>query len=393
MKIAYSGAKIHVGNGESFVGTLITENERISALYTGAVSDEDLKSADRVVSLDGMLLLPGMIDAHTHGRVGYDFTSATEEQMKIMARSYLGSGVTTLMPTLASAPFSQLCEASDRIRSVAERDDEILPWFCGVHLEGRYLNPAKRGAHAPEQLAEPNVDELKALLPHLGKCFHISFAPECDKDGAFLETAVLAGGTVGIAHTNATYEEAITALQRGATSFTHTFNAMPPLHHREGGAVAAAFTSDAYAELIVDGIHVSKEMVRLAYHCKGKEKLVLITDSMEATGCADGRYSIAGQTCIVTNGIAMTEDGHLAGSTLSLFDGLQNLMRFAETSLDEALPTVTINPAKMLGVEKMVGSLEVSKYADLLVVDPSSDKMQIRSVIMRGREVDLTTGK
>jgi len=389
MRIAYCGAELHIGNGESFVGTLITENERIATLYAGELSDEDLKTADRVVRLDGMLLLPGMIDVHTHGRVGYDFTSATAEEMKVMARSYLLSGVTTLMPTLASAPFSQLCDASDRIRSVAENEGETLPWFCGVHLEGRYLNLEKRGAHAVDQLAAPSVEELKILLPHLGECFHISFAPECDEDGSFLKTAVLAGGTVGIAHTNATYKEAMTALDRGATSFTHTYNAMPPLHHREGGTIAAAFTSDAYAELIADGIHVSGEMVHLAYRCKGSDKLVLITDSMEATGCADGRYSIAGQACIVKNGIALTEDGHLAGSTLSLFDGLLNLMRFAELTLDEALPTVTRNPARMIGIDCEVGTLEASKYADLLIVDPSLDQFRIASVVSRGREVSV----
>lgn len=389
MRIAYSGAELHLGNGDSYVGTLIMEGERITALYAGDICDEDRRTVDRVVQLDGMLLLPGMIDAHTHGRVGYDFTSASKEEMKAMARSYLRSGVTTLMPTLASAPFSQLCEASDRIRSIQGDGDDLLPWFCGVHLEGRYLNPEKRGAHAIEQLAAPNVSELKMLLPHLGDRFHISFAPECDEDGSFLKAVIAAGGTVGIAHTNATYEEAMTALKIGATSFTHTYNAMPPLHHRKGGAVAAALTSDAFAELIVDGIHVAKEMVHLAYRCKGSEKLVLITDSMEATGCADGIYSIAGQTCIVKNGIAMTEDGHLAGSTLSLFDGLQNLMRFAGLSLNEALPTVTLNPAKMLGIEKQVGSLEVSKYADFLIVDPSDGHLRIASVVSRGRELSL----
>ncbi len=387
MRIAYCGAALHLGNGESFVGTLITENERILAVYRGEISEGDRASVERIVRLDGKTVIPGLVDVHTHGRAGFDFTSATEEEMRVMARSYLESGVTTLLPTLASAPFSALCDASDRIRAVATREDAGLARFAGVHLEGRYLSPEKRGAHAPELLASASEAELKALLPHFGEHFHVSFAPEADRDGAFLKAIVSAGGTAGIAHTTASYEEAMRALSNGATSFTHTYNAMPALHHREGGTVAAAFLSDAYAELIVDGIHVAPEMVHLAYHCKGNEKLVLITDSMEATGCKDGRYSIAGMTCIVKDGIALTEDGHLAGSTLSLLSGLFNLMRFCGISLDEALPTVTRNPARMIRIDGEVGTLEASKYADFLVLEPSGDRFTLSSVVFRGNAV------
>lgn len=395
MRTVYRNAELHLGNGESCLGTLITENETIVSVCPGEAEEADLSVSDKILDLSGRLVLPGLVDVHTHGRAGYDFTSASEPQMKEMARSYLRSGVTTLMPTLASAPFTALCDAADRIVSIASETrngSECLPRFAGVHLEGRYLNPEKRGAHALKQLAPPDAEELKRLLPHLGKRFHISFAPECDRDGSFIETAVRAGGTVGIAHTSADYAEAMTALANGAVSFTHTYNAMPPLHHREGGAVAAALVSDAYAELICDGVHVAPEMVKLAYRAKGSEKLVLITDSMEATGCADGIYSIAGMTCIVKNGKAMTEDGHLAGSTLSLLDGLWNLMRFCGITLDEALPTATRNPARMIGLGESIGTLETGKYADFLILERDSERFvsaapRIFSVISRGMAV------
>lgn len=390
MKIAYVNADLHVGDGTAFVGTLVTENGYISDIYPG-----ELRVGEQIsetVDLKGKTVIPGLVDVHTHGRAGFDFDLATVEEMKRMARSYVESGVTTLMPTLASEPFEFLCEAADRITSISGKTESIegmLPCFAGLHLEGRYLNVEKRGAHAPEYLAPLSAEELTRLVQHFPRCFHVSCAAELDESGEFVEAVIRHGGTVGLAHTTASYKEAMRALSRGVTSFTHTYNAMPALHHREGGAVAAAFTSDAYAELIVDGIHVAPEMVKLAYRCKGSDRLVLVTDSMQATGCADGDYSIAGMRCIVTNGIAMTEDGHLAGSTLTLFDGLCNLMRFAGITLDEALPTATRNPAAMVGIGDSVGLLKKSYCADFLILnrDYLESKTPIEQVVLMGRAV------
>ena len=391
MKIAYTNAELHVGNGISFLGTLITENGRILETQEGIPSADPLDTVDQVVDLSGKIVIPGLVDVHTHGRAGFDFNEASSEELREMARSYVQSGVTALMPTLASAPFSELCDAADRIRAAGTKDSEdtdSIRCFMGIHLEGRYLNPEKRGAHALELLAPLDSNELATLIPHLGSAFHVSCALELDTDGSFLKIVLDAGGTAGLAHTSASYADAMNAVTNGASSFTHTFNAMPPLHHRDGGAVAAAFLSDAYAELIVDGIHVSPEMVRLAYRCKGKDRLVLITDSMQATGCCDGVYSIAGLKCIVRDGKALTEEGKLAGSTLSLIDGMRNLMRFCDISLDEALPTVTANPAKLIGAFDRIGTLEKGKYADFLVLpkDFMSGKQPIERVILTGRE-------
>ncbi|MBQ8431722.1 MAG: N-acetylglucosamine-6-phosphate deacetylase [Clostridia bacterium] len=348
---------------------VLLENGRIIAV------GEDCRGivADSEVDLSGAYLLPGLIDVHTHGRSGYDFSTATEEQMQTMKAEYLRHGVTSVFPTLASATPEEWLQAMDRIQACD---------FDGIHFEGRYLNPQKRGAHPTHLLAELDAEELMNFLSRVTLPSHLTAAFELDTNGLFTAIARSYGTTLGLGHTAATAKEAEEALTRGVTSFTHLFNAMPPLHHRDGGAVSVALTDPrAYSELIVDGVHVCPEMVKLAYRCLGRERLVLITDSMEATGCPDGTYSIAGQPVQVVDGRALTLDGVLAGSTLELWDGVKNLMKFASIPLEEAIACATVNPARMVGIEKKVGSIEAGKLANLLVVDP---ELQITNVIWRG---------
>lgn len=320
-----------------------------------------------VVDGGGQYLVPGLVDTHTHGIAGGDFTSASTERMADMARAYLRGGVTSVMPTLASAPYADMLAAVERI-SESMRTGADSNVFRGVHVEGRYLNAAKRGAHAPELLASLEADELDALIGAAEGAVHVSAAFELDRDGAFSARALALGATLGLAHTTATYAQAKQAIARGVNNFTHLFNAMPPLHHRDGGAVCAAFDSDAFAELIVDGVHVSPEMVALAYRNK-KQQLVLITDSMEATDCADGEYSIAGMPVTVENGRAMTHDGAIAGSTLHLLDGVKNLSAFAKIPFEHALYCATEAPAKAVRLDAEIGSLAPGKRADMLLLN------------------------
>ncbi len=341
---------------------------------------------DQKLDATGKLLLPGLVDVHTHGRAGFDFNTADEDSMKQMARSYMLSGVTTVMPTLASAPLADLCQAADRIMSVSQTEQGTC--FAGVHLEGRYLNPAKRGAHAPELLAPLDAAELARLLSHMPSPCHVSAAFELDTDGQFAATALAHGATLGLAHTSADTEQAKGAVARGVTSFTHLFNAMPPLHHRAGGAACVALTEEnTWAELICDGLHICPEMVKMAYRCKGDDRLVLITDSMEATGCSDGEYAIAGMKVIVKDGKALTTDGALAGSTLSLLDGVKNLAKFAEIPFTHALRCATYTPACMVGIDHLVGSLEAGKRADILIAHQEQEEITLDTVLCAGRIV------
>jgi N-acetylglucosamine-6-phosphate deacetylase len=349
------------------------ENDKISGFVD--VVDKD------TIDADGAYIIPALIDVHTHGRAGYDFIYATDEQLHTMARAYAEAGVAVVMPTIASATFREMLDAVARINSFVPRDGEAT--FAGVHIEGRYLNPAKKGAHAEDLLMPLKAAELEA--EEFGDCraLHISAALELD-DGSFAAKAREIGATMGLGHTNATYDQAVKAEALGISSYTHLYNCMPPLHHRDGGAVCAALLGDAYAELICDGIHISKEMIRLASKVKGYERITLISDSMEATGCADGDYNIAGNKVIVKNGVARTESGALAGSTLSLFDGLTNLMLFCGASLEDTLSAATENPAKQVNIYKDHGSIDIGKSADLIILK-KSDTPVIDKIIVRGK--------
>lgn len=317
---------------------------------------------DETVDATGLYACPGLVDVHTHGRAGADFCDATAEDLKKMAADYAANGVTALCPTLASDTLENWKKAVERVEKSAD------PAFVGLHLEGRYLAPTKRGAHAAEMLSAPNADEVLSLariVPSLP--LRVTYAPELDADGSFADALREAGILLSMGHTDADYQRAMDAIAEGVTAASHLFNAMPPLHHRAGGPLAAALCEDIFAELICDGIHVAPETVKLAHRCKG-ERLVLISDSMAGTGCPDGDYSIAGLAVILKDGIARTVEGALAGSTANLLDEVRNLSLFADISFGKALYHASTAPATLLDLAGSIGSLRIGARADLMLM-------------------------
>lgn len=337
-----------------------------------------------VIDAQGCRLTAGLIDVHTHGIAGTDFLCADKDALKKMSEAYLSHGVTTVMPTLASGTLDSMVDAAKRINDFCEIGNGAR--FCGVHIEGRYLNPKKRGAHAEELLVAPNADELDRFAALGLKSLHISAALELDSDKSFLNKALSIGATLSLGHTNATYAQAVELEASGVTAYTHLYNAMPPLHHREGGAVAACFNGNSFGELICDGIHVAREVVALTYRIK-RDRLTLISDSMEATDCPDGEYSIAGNAVNVVGGIARTLDGALAGSTLTLDRAIENLMSFCNISLEDAIINATEAPAREIGIFDDRGSIDVGKRADILFID--KDNFKINSVMLGGEIIAL----
>ena len=353
-----------------FSGSLLIEKGRITALSRDG--ELTAPAGTPVYDAEGRMVVPGMVDVHTHGRAGGDFATADAALLSRMAQSYLDSGVTTVMPTLASAPMAELESAIHRIndlRAEADASEGRLAHVAGTHLEGRYLNVKRRGAHAADLLVAPDAAELETLLTRMEGAKHVSAALELNEDGDFLRRALALGATVSLGHTDADYNTATDLFGKGVTALTHTFNAMPPLHHRDGGVVAAGLLSrTALCEMICDGFHIAPHMVKLAYRL-ARERLVLITDSMEATGCPDGEYQIAGNPVTVKDGKARTHDGAIAGSTLTMWQAVRNLSDYAEIPFEDALYAATMAPALEIGLESEIGSLEVGKRADLLILD------------------------
>ncbi len=369
-KTAFINGYVFNTDTESFVKrNVICEDSFIIDITNGFVPH-----GCEVIDISGKYLIPGMVDVHTHGIGGYDFTSASEENIKYMCETYAKNGTTSVMATLASTSMSNLINSVFNINPNRLNEGNSGANILGIHMEGRYLSPEKRGAHATEYLAKPDMNELERLTSAmLPAPMHFSMAPELEGSEEFIKRIVELGGTVGIAHTNATYDQAYKAVKEwGATAFTHTFNAMTPVHHREPGATVCAMTCDAaYAEVISDGQHLNPAIVNLIYKAKPKDKMVLITDSLAAAGKSDGEYELSGAKYIVKNGCCINEHGTIAGSILTLFEGMKRFMEFCNVPLIHAIKYATINPAKMVNAD-FVGKIEKNYRADFIVINDTN---------------------
>ena len=338
-----------------------------------------------VIDAEGGYVLPGLIDVHTHGRCGIDIMEADKTALSALSLAYAKSGVTTVFPTVMTAPLSKIEDAIQKIKAAEYTAD-----FAGIHIEGPYISKKKPGCHDISAIRHPDKDEIFSLCERILPLFpHLTIAPEEDTDGGIRDFCACfrkRGGTVAIGHTDADFDTAMRALSDGASAFTHTFNAMTPLLHRAPGAAGAALYSDAYAEFICDGIHVHPAVIRIAYEAKQMQgdKFVLITDSIPAAGLADGSYEMNGIPFTLKAGKAAREDGTIVGSALDLFTAVKNLARFANIRFEDALICATKAPAEMVGIYDSRGSLDTGKRADILLCDR---EMNIRSVFCAGRKI------
>lgn len=333
------------------------------------------------IDAEGRYLIPGLIDLHTHGAVGCDFSDGSADGMARLGEYYASHGVTSFCATLMTLPEETLTAAVTRVRDHKRGEREAR--CAGIYLEGPFLSDAKRGAQAAASLHEPDA----ALFHRLnaasgGRVRLVGVAPELPGAMAFIRE-VSRACTVSLAHTAADYDTAMLGYQNGATVTTHLFNGMNPMHHREPAVIGAAFDSGAYAELICDGIHIHPSVVRMAFQLFGP-RLILVSDSLRCAGMPEGRYDLGGQVFTVKDGKATLDNGTLAGSSIHLLQAVQRAIAFGIPPA-AAIAAATLTPARAIGMDADIGSLAVGCRADMLLLD---SQFNLVSTIINGKVIN-----
>jgi N-acetylglucosamine-6-phosphate deacetylase len=341
----------------------------------------------RHLDFPSLTLAPGFIDIHVHGGAGYDVMSLDSSALPAIERHMARHGVTSYLPTTVTAPLDRTLSALDFLgKAIGTRgagrfeSDRAQP--LGIHLEGPFISHAKRGVHPPESLLSPSPEMLDRFWQASRAAIRMmTIAPELPGSEATIRHARDLGVLSSLGHSDASYDQARSAMSAGAVHATHTFNAMRALDHRDPGILGAILTEDALsADIIVDGVHLDPCIVRLFLTAKGPELAILITDAISATGMPDGRYRL-GAFEIELRGDRCNYQGKLAGSVLTLDRAVRNVMGFAGWSLQQAVRLATLNPARLLGVSSERGMIAAGRVADLVVLSPEGEVVQ---AIIRG---------
>lgn len=361
-------ARVYGPDGVVDPGWLLTADGRI--VGTGHGHPPRFGDGEAVRSLDAGRghLLPGFIDLHVHGAVGHEVMDASPEGLRAMAHCFAQHGVSGFLPTTWTASPETTLRALDAIAGVkgtVAGGASIL----GAHLEGPYLNVAKCGAQDPRYIRLADPKETGTLLDR-GIIRLVALAPEYAENLRFIDECVRQGVTVSLAHTGATYEQALEAVERGASQATHAFNAMTAFGHRELGVAGAMLAlPQLRAELIADTVHVHPAAMRVLVAAKGAAGVILVTDAIRAAGMPDGDYHIDSRTVTVRDGAVRLPDGTLAGSVLTMDVALRNIAAATGVPLRELWPMTSLNAARAIGLSAAKGSLEVGKDADLVLLD------------------------
>lgn len=345
---------------------IFIEAERITQIAPhGQVK---LPATARVIDASGLLLTPGFIDLQLNGAFGHDFTANPETIWPVSA-GLPRFGVTSYLPTIITSPLETVEHARQVLRQQRPANFSGAEPL-GLHLEGPFLNPQKKGAHNPAYLRQPDLELISNWSAPRGVRL-VTLAPELPGALALAERLVERGVIVSAGHSMATFDESQAGLRAGIGYGTHLFNAMPTINHREPG-LAGALLSDSRAVtgLIPDGIHVHPAMIRLAWKAKGSAALNLVSDAMAALGMPPGRYQLNDFEVYVSETDARLENGTLAGSILPLDEAVRNLVGFTGCSLSEALATVTTTPARLLGLSEQRGHIAPDLLADLVLLTP-----------------------
>ncbi|MDR2822049.1 MAG: N-acetylglucosamine-6-phosphate deacetylase [Acholeplasmatales bacterium] len=359
-----SNVNIYTGE-EVYLNSSITFNQKIIKI---------IKNNNKDSISTNYILLPGFIDHHTHGGYNNDFMAANDEILSNILSNTIKEGITSIFPTTISDKIINIKKAIKVIKNHQDLVNESK--ILGVHLEGPFLNPIFKGAQNNDYLLKPNLDIFKDLNEE--KIIKIaSFAIELDDNyslHSFLKKEKI---IISAAHSNATEEEVSRSLEEGLQLVTHTFNAMSKFSHRDIGLVGSALLYDSlYTELIADLVHVDEKAIKLLYKVKSADKIILITDSMEAKGMDDGTYSLGNLKVDVINHVARLKDSSLAGSCLKYIDGLKNFYKTTNCSINELVKVSSLNIHKLHQLENR-GKLSPGMYADFVILDENLNIIQV----------------
>lgn len=358
---------------------ILIDGETICKIGTGLSSP-----GAEILDFSGKTIIPGLIDSHTHGCAGVDTCNGSIEDLKTMSRFYASIGVTSFVPTSMTLGTDTLEKTFRAVADFIKEGDAPGAYAHGIHMEGPYCSAKKVGAQNPAFLQTPDVDKFR----NLNKCGDnlvkiVVLAPELEGSMEFIRE-ISKDITVSIAHSAADYETAMEAIANGVTHITHLYNAMTPYTHREPGIIGAAYDSDVACELICDGIHVHPAVIRSTFRQIGEDRVVFISDSMEAAGLDEGEYELGGQKVFVKEGAARLANGALAGSATTLMNCVRKAVEFG-VPFESAVKAATINPAKEIKADDVTGSIKAGKFADLVVLNPD---LSLDTVFVKGKRFE-----
>ncbi|MER5503834.1 N-acetylglucosamine-6-phosphate deacetylase [Streptomyces sp. NPDC002766] len=368
-----AGARVVLPTGIVHDGRVIVDGTRI----VGAAPDD----AD-VVDVTGHWLVPGFVDIHNHGGGGASFTSGTVEDVLHGIHTHRLHGTTTLVASTVTGDMDFLAQRAGLLSELAEQGD-----IAGIHFEGPFISPCRKGAHSEELLRDPDPAEVRKLIDAArGRARMVTLATELPGGIDSVRLLVEHGVIAAVGHTDATYEQTVQAIDAGATVATHLFNAMPTLGHRAPGPIAALLEDERITvELIDDGTHLHPAALQLAFHRAGAGRVTFITDAMDAAGFGDGRYMLGPLEVEVSEGVArLVEGGSIAGSTLTLDRAFKRAVTVDRLPVVDVVAAISANPARLLGMDDRIGSLEPGKDADLVLLDHQFD---LKGVMRRGEWV------